>query len=85
MIGLHKVPVALHPEIEVSVNVAVARSQDEADRLLRGEDITLQKTEAEQDAEAAKAAAEAFFEPEALEAQKAAEKSEPEAEAPANS
>ncbi|HVX99869.1 MAG TPA: 50S ribosomal protein L9 [Pseudorhodoplanes sp.] len=79
-IGLHKVPVALHPEIEVSVNVAVARSQDEAERLLRGEDITLQKTQAQEDAEAAKAAAEAFFDPEALEAQRAA--AEPEAETP---
>jgi large subunit ribosomal protein L9 len=79
-IGLHKVPVALHPEIEVSVNVAVARSQDEAERLLRGEDITLQKTQAQEDAEAAKAAAEAFFDPEALEAQRAA--AEPEADTP---
>jgi len=83
MIGLHKVPVALHPEIEVSVNVAVARSQDEAERLLRGEDITIQRTEAEEDAAAAKAAAEAFFDPEALEAQKAAAEPEAEVETPA--
>jgi large subunit ribosomal protein L9 len=75
-IGLHKVPVALHPEIEVSVNVAVARSQDEAERLLRGEDITLQRTEAEEDAEAARATAESFFEPEALEAQAAENEAE---------
>lgn len=30
-IGLHEVPVALHPEVEVSVTVNVARSKEEAD------------------------------------------------------
>jgi large subunit ribosomal protein L9 len=80
-IGMHKVPVALHPEVEVTVMVAVARSADEAERLKRGEDITIQRTEAEEDAEAAKQAAEAFFEPEALEAQKAAEAPAEEGEA----
>ena len=30
-IGLHKVPVTLHPEVEVTINVAVARNADEAD------------------------------------------------------
>ena len=30
-LGLHKVPVALHPEVEVTVTVNVARSQEEAD------------------------------------------------------
>jgi large subunit ribosomal protein L9 len=68
-IGLHKVPVSLHPDVEVSVSVAVARSEDEAQRLLRGEDITVRREQAEEDAEAARAAAESFFEPEALEAQ----------------
>jgi large subunit ribosomal protein L9 len=67
-IGLHKVPVALHPEVEVTVMVAVARSADEAERLKRGEDVSVQRTEAEEDAEAAKRAAEAFFDPEAIEA-----------------
>src|SRR5438552_5258377 len=38
MIGLYKVPVALHPEVEVSINVAVARNADEAQRVARGED-----------------------------------------------
>jgi large subunit ribosomal protein L9 len=70
-IGLHKVPVSLHPEVEVTVMVAVARSADEAERLKRGEDVTVQRTDAEEEIEAAKVAAEAFFEPEALEAQKA--------------
>ena len=64
-IGMHKVPIALHPEVEVSINITVARNADEAERLARGEDITVARTEAEEEAEAAAAAAEAFFEPEA--------------------
>ena len=39
-IGLHKVPVSLHPEVEVTISVAVARSAEEAERVARGEDIT---------------------------------------------
>ena len=35
-IGLHKVPVTLHPEVDVSVKVAVARRADAAARLERG-------------------------------------------------
>ena len=68
-IGLHKVPISLHPEVEVSITVAVARNADEAERLARGEDITVARDQADIDAEAAVAAAEAFFEPEATEAQ----------------
>jgi large subunit ribosomal protein L9 len=67
-IGSHKVPVQLHPEVEVTITLHVARSADEAERLARGEDITVQREqgEAEQEAAAAVAAAEAFFEPEAI-------------------
>jgi len=39
-IGLHSVIVSLHPEVEVSVSVNVARSTDEAERQLRGEDLS---------------------------------------------
>ena len=67
-IGLHKVPVSLHPEVDVTIKIAVARSADEAARLERGEDITIARDEGE---EAAVAAADAFFEPEALDAQRA--------------
>jgi len=67
-IGSHKVPVQLHPEVEVTITLHVARSADEAERLARGEDITLQRTDAEQEVAEAKVAAEAFFEPEALKA-----------------
>jgi large subunit ribosomal protein L9 len=67
-IGQHKVPVHLHPEVEVTVTVNVARSADEAQRLARGEDVTVRReggADAEEEAEAAKAKAEAFFEPDA--------------------
>src|SRR5207247_6807032 len=64
-IGLHRVPISLHPEVEATISVTVARSADEAQRLARGEDITLAREEGEEQAAAA-AAAEAFFEPEAI-------------------
>lgn len=39
-IGLHNVLVALHPEVEVTVVINVARSEDEANRQAAGEDLT---------------------------------------------
>jgi large subunit ribosomal protein L9 len=39
-IGLHKVPVVLHPEVDTSVVINVARSPEEAERLARGEEVT---------------------------------------------
>jgi large subunit ribosomal protein L9 len=39
-IGLYTVPVSLHPEVEVSVTVNVARSTEEGERQARGEDLT---------------------------------------------
>jgi large subunit ribosomal protein L9 len=64
-IGQHKVPVHLHPEVEVTVTVNVARSADEAERLARGENVTVRREGGEEadEAEAAVAAAEKFFEP----------------------
>src|SRR6187549_2286558 len=64
-IGQYKVPLALHPEVEVSITVTVARSADEAQRIARGEDVTVRRTEAEEETAAAAAAAEAMFDPEA--------------------
>jgi large subunit ribosomal protein L9 len=83
-IGLHKVPVSLHPEIEVTINVTVARNADEAGRIARGEDITVAREEGEEAAEEAAAAAEAFFDPEAAEARRTREAAAeaPEAETP---
>jgi large subunit ribosomal protein L9 len=62
-IGSHKVPVQLHPEVEVTISLHVARSADEAERLARGEDISVQRTDEELEQTEALAAAEAFFEP----------------------
>jgi len=39
-IGLHQVPVSLHPEVEVKVTINVARSPEEAERQARGEEVT---------------------------------------------
>jgi len=39
-IGLHAVIVSLHPEVDVTITINVARSTDEAERQLRGEDLS---------------------------------------------
>jgi large subunit ribosomal protein L9 len=57
-IGLFTIPVVLHPEVKVNITVNVARSDDEAERQARGEDVLAEKTEAEE----AKIAAEELFE-----------------------
>lgn len=64
-IGRHSVPVALHPEVEAKIEIIVARNDDEAERLKRGEDVTVRREGADDEAEEAKIAAEAFFEPDA--------------------
>ncbi len=38
-IGLHQVPVHLHPEVEATVTINVARSPEEAERQARGESV----------------------------------------------
>jgi large subunit ribosomal protein L9 len=65
-IGQHKVPLTLHPDVETSISIIVARNSDEAARIARGEDVTQLRDMTEQ--EAAVVAAEAFFEPGAGEA-----------------
>ena len=67
-IGRYKVPLTLHPEVETIVTVIVARSAGEAERVARGEDVTVRRDQAEEDAEAALEAAEKFFDPEAAKA-----------------
>jgi large subunit ribosomal protein L9 len=74
-IGQYKVPLALHPDVEVSVTIIVARSEAEAERIGRGEDVTIRREDAEDaaaEAEAAKARAEALFDAESEEAEDAA-------------
>jgi large subunit ribosomal protein L9 len=73
-IGTYKLPVALHPEVEVFITVTVARSAEEAERVARGEDVTVRRDEDEE--EAAPVVEEAFFEPEVVEARQAREATE---------
>ena len=40
-LGLHKLPIQLHPEIAVDVTINVARSTEEAERQARGEDVNI--------------------------------------------
>jgi large subunit ribosomal protein L9 len=42
-LGLHEVPVHLHPEVEVHVTINVARSKEEAERQARGESLTVRE------------------------------------------
>lgn len=64
VIGLQKVTIAVHPEVEAVITVTVARSADEAERLKRGEDISTRQEDQDAAAEALAAAGE-FFDPEA--------------------
>jgi large subunit ribosomal protein L9 len=75
-IGQYKVPIALHPEVEVIITINVARSADEADRLARGENITVRREqiEAEAAAEEAEKVAEALFDPEVAEKRRGRDK-----------
>lgn len=68
-IGLFTIPVVLHPEVKVNITINVARSEDEAERQARGEDVLAAKTEAEE----ARVAAEEIFEEGAAPADEAAE------------
>ena len=61
-LGVHEVRVQLHGEVEPHITINVARSTAEAARQARGEDVSRGATEAEEDAEAARLAAEALFE-----------------------
>src|SRR5262249_14265634 len=71
--GLNRVAISLQPEVEAMISVTVARNADEAQRLGRGEDLAVDGGKTEDPAAAAAAAAEAFFEPEAIAAQRARE------------
>jgi large subunit ribosomal protein L9 len=57
-IGLHEISVVLHPEVRVAVTINVARTEDEAERQARGEDVLAERTEEEE----AVVNAEALFE-----------------------
>jgi large subunit ribosomal protein L9 len=59
-LGVHPVRVRLHPEVTITINVNVARSQDEAERQARGENVITSQLEEER--VAAQQAAEELFE-----------------------
>jgi large subunit ribosomal protein L9 len=62
-LGLHDVRIGLHAEVEPHVTINVARSSDEAARQARGEQVTGKAMdEAEEEAIAARRAAEQLFE-----------------------
>jgi len=73
-IGQYSVPLSLHPEVDVAITVIVARSTEEAERIARGEDVTVPRGETEEEAAAALARAEAFFEPGARREENAGER-----------
>jgi large subunit ribosomal protein L9 len=52
-IGLFPVSVVLHPEVRVHVTVNVARTEDEAERQARGEDVLAEQTPEEEAVDAA--------------------------------
>jgi large subunit ribosomal protein L9 len=65
-IGLTNVAIALHPEVEVTITLNVARSADEAERQARGEDLTSAEAIYGEDINE-NARPEAFFDPAAEE------------------
>ena len=42
-LGMHSIPVHLHPEVDVKISVNVARSHEEAERQARGESATVRE------------------------------------------
>lgn len=54
-LGVHPVKVRLHPEVTITVNINIARSEDEAERQARGENVIAAQFEEERlaDVEAA--------------------------------
>jgi large subunit ribosomal protein L9 len=64
-IGLHNIPVMLHPEVTVTIAINVARNADEAERQVRGETVTGRREDIDEADDAASAAT--FFDnPDAL-------------------
>lgn len=59
-LGIFPIRVSLHPEVAVSISVNVARSEEEAERQARGENVLARVEEKPDDADAAE-----FFDPNA--------------------
>jgi large subunit ribosomal protein L9 len=52
-LGVHPVKVRLHPEVTLTVNINIARSQDEAERQARGENVITSQFEEDRAADEA--------------------------------
>lgn len=63
IIGIHTVPISLHPEVEVAISVNIARNADEAERQARGEDVTVSREQEDEEATEAPAPEEFFEQP----------------------
>lgn len=82
--GLNEATIRLHPEVSVTITMNVARTEDEAARQARGEDVNIDLSDEEQDV---LAMAEEVFESEELAEEAAADLSDEDAsdkEAPAD-
>lgn len=65
LIGLYPMAVILHPEVRATVTINVARTEEEAERQARGEDVLAEPTDTDEGAEAeaeASAGAQSVFE-----------------------
>ncbi len=76
LLGLHDVRVVLHPEVSLGVVVNVARTQEEAERQARGEDVTVDSFDEDDEAPAS----DEIFEDEELAKEVAEELAEDEAD-----
>ncbi len=63
-LGISKVRIVLHPEVDAHVEINVARSEDEAERQARGENVLIREEDLPQDDQEDGDGAE-FFDPEA--------------------
>jgi large subunit ribosomal protein L9 len=54
-IGLYPINVVLHPEVRVPVTINIARTEDEAERQSRGENVLAEATDEEENLKAAEA------------------------------
>ena len=61
-LGITPVRVVLHPEVDVKININIARSADEAERQARGENVLARPEDEAEEEQAAEAAPEFFDE-----------------------
>lgn len=64
-LGVFPVRVVLHPEVDATIDVNIARSPDEAERQARGEDVLAQKTDEDEEQTEVQETSAEFFDEEA--------------------